>query len=273
MRTPPPNAQPGLNPQAGPGPQPGPNAQPDFAGDDVVDGCTVCGRYGVLKRTRAAIRETYECPTCRSSLRYRAQAAAILEAFADQEVRTLVELFATTRWRSLDIYEPGIVGSYRKYLKTNPRYVQSFYWPDVPLGQSRNGMRCEDLMQLTFADASFDLVITSDIFEHIRKPAVAFRELRRILRPGGWHIFTVPAQEPFAQRSVARVDTSTSEDVLILPAVYHGSGDGGKSLVYNDFGQDLLDTLNDLGMPSKLHAYRMPDHAKPDVYTFISTRP
>jgi len=246
---------------------------PEFAADDVVDGCTVCGRRGILRRTRAAIRETYECPTCRSSLRYRAQAAAILQAFAEQEVSTLLELFATAKWRSLDIYEPGIVGSYRKYLKSNPRYVQSFYWADVPLGQSRNGMRCEDLMQLTFADASFDLVITSDIFEHIRKPSIAFRELRRILRPGGFHIFSVPAQEPLAKKSVARVDTSSAEDVFILPAVYHGSGDGGKSLVYTDFGQDVLDTLNDLGMPTSMHTYRMPDHAKPDVYTFISTRP
>lgn len=249
------------------------SATPTGFDDDIEDVCSVCGRSGALKKARPAIRETYECPVCRSSLRYRAQAAAILDAYAVAGAANLVALFDTVRWRNLDVYEPGIVGPFRKYFKSNPRYVNSFYWPDVPLGERRNGVLCEDLTRTTFADASFDLIITSDIFEHIRKPSDAVRELRRILRPGGKHIFTVPAQEPLAKKTVSRVDTTTEEDRYILPAVFHGSGDGGRSLVYHDFGADLPEILAGLGMPTSMHAYRTPNHPIPDVYTFVSTRP
>ena len=39
---------------------------------------------------------------------------------------------------------------------------------------------------LPFADASFDLIISDFVFEHIANPALVCGELRRILKPGGW---------------------------------------------------------------------------------------
>lgn len=44
---------------------------------------------------------------------------------------------------------------------------------------------------LPFADASFDLVISYDVFEHVQDPVRAFRELRRVMRPGAhaWLVF------------------------------------------------------------------------------------
>jgi SAM-dependent methyltransferase len=44
---------------------------------------------------------------------------------------------------------------------------------------------------LPFGDASFDLVLSYDVFEHVDDPVRAFRELRRVLRPGGhaWLVF------------------------------------------------------------------------------------
>jgi len=41
-------------------------------------------------------------------------------------------------------------------------------------------------------DESFDLVITLDVFEHVLRPAKAFAEIARTLKPGGAHIYTVP---------------------------------------------------------------------------------
>jgi SAM-dependent methyltransferase len=45
---------------------------------------------------------------------------------------------------------------------------------------------------LPFADASFDAVIASSVYEYVAAPADSFRELARILRPGGWILFSVP---------------------------------------------------------------------------------
>lgn len=43
-----------------------------------------------------------------------------------------------------------------------------------------------------FADGSFDVVLLSDVLEHIREPALLISEISRILRPGGRLLLNVP---------------------------------------------------------------------------------
>ena len=50
-----------------------------------------------------------------------------------------------------------------------------------------------DGTKLDFPDESFDLVIASDVLEHIDDEALALREWRRVLRPGGRLLVFVPA--------------------------------------------------------------------------------
>jgi ubiquinone/menaquinone biosynthesis C-methylase UbiE len=50
-----------------------------------------------------------------------------------------------------------------------------------------------DGAKLDFADASFDLVVASDVLEHIEDEELAVREWARVLRPGGCMIVFVPA--------------------------------------------------------------------------------
>lgn len=45
---------------------------------------------------------------------------------------------------------------------------------------------------LPFADGQFDAVMSSSVFEYLPDPATQLRELRRVLRPGGWLVATVP---------------------------------------------------------------------------------
>lgn len=49
-----------------------------------------------------------------------------------------------------------------------------------------------DATNLTFNDASFDLVISSECIEHVPSPARAVGELLRVLEPGGHLILTTP---------------------------------------------------------------------------------
>jgi len=48
------------------------------------------------------------------------------------------------------------------------------------------------LTALPFADASFHLVLCSEVLEHIEDDESALDELRRVLVPGGWLLITVP---------------------------------------------------------------------------------
>lgn len=212
------------------------------------------------------MRENFKCSGCNASLRYREQATTLLEVLGGRN-RSVVELVASEPFRSLDIYEPGFKGPFRGLLGRLAGYVDSYYAHDPPRGQALDGLRCEDLEKLTFPDGSFDLVLSSDIFEHVRHPWVAFGEVGRVLRPGGLHVFTVPMNWPLPSITVSRVDVSGEKDAHVLPPVYHGSPHAIEpSLVYNDFGLDLPDRLREVGFRTVVH------HGYRNNVVIVSTR-
>ncbi|MDP9297569.1 MAG: class I SAM-dependent methyltransferase [Actinomycetota bacterium] len=64
--------------------------------------------------------------------------------------------------------------------------------PEVRANANVHSAVVADLADLPFADHSFDLVFSKYVFEHLRRPAVTLRELRRVLRPGGHLVFHTP---------------------------------------------------------------------------------
>src|SRR5262245_60378796 len=50
-----------------------------------------------------------------------------------------------------------------------------------------------DICQMPFGDESFDLVLATDIIEHVDDDLAALGEIVRVLRPGGKVLITVPA--------------------------------------------------------------------------------
>lgn len=216
--------------------------------------CKVCGRFAEFLRGPRSVREGFVCPHCKASLRYRHQASVIIALFSCESSQSIAGLVAEETFRSRRVYEPGLIGPFRTYLQTLPGYERSYFWEDLEPGVERNGVRCENLQRLTFPDDDFDLVITSDIFEHIRDPDEGFREILRVLKPGGYHVFTVPHTWPLRKESVSRVDISGSEDTPLVPTSYHSSPtDPRGSLVYTDFGLELEDRLDAMGFSTETH--------------------
>ncbi len=234
--------------------------------------CNICGERGTFLREERPMRETYPCPTCRSSLRYRAQAEAILRFYASQEATSISNAVLCESFQNLSIYEPGIIGPFRRYFRNLTGYRQSFFWDGVLPGELYNGIECQDLMNLTYPNGSFDLVITSDIFEHVRRPFAAFSEVGRVLKTGGRHIFSIPLTSPMRKETFSRVDTSTEEDHYLVEPHYHGDGKGGRSLVYTDFGSDLLGQLATLGLKTEALAPGLPYSDLRCLLTFVSQK-
>ncbi|HXV23718.1 MAG TPA: class I SAM-dependent methyltransferase [Alphaproteobacteria bacterium] len=50
-----------------------------------------------------------------------------------------------------------------------------------------------DIRRLPFEDGTFDLVLATDVIEHVEEDAQAIAEIRRVLAPGGYALVTVPA--------------------------------------------------------------------------------
>jgi SAM-dependent methyltransferase len=146
-------------------------------------------------------------------------------------------------WRHLDIHEcsPGGWAFSYKLRAQAPKYVATQYDTGFPFGQmhASGKWRNEDLERQTFADESFDIVITQDVFEHLFHPGRAMREIARTLRPGGFALMTVPVVRGWGptQRR-ARIVHGQVEH--LLPPEYHGNPVGdGRSLVTVDWSYHI----------------------------------
>lgn len=60
-------------------------------------------------------------------------------------------------------------------------------------GKGLPPVREGSITAMPFADASFDLVLATDVVEHVDADQRAVDEVARVLRPGGTALFTVPA--------------------------------------------------------------------------------
>ena len=213
--------------------------------------CSVCGlstrfvrNSWVLPADLARIappgladRESLLCASCGSSLRVRSLADVLLEHYGTTS-RSAVELVEEDGFRALDVLELNGVGRLHPVLARSPRLVHAEY-PE------------EDMQALTYGEGSFDLVLTSETLEHVPDFRQALRESRRVLRPGGRHVFTTPLD--------TRLEHTRSRDGL--PAMHHGRGGGPFALVtrrddmvvYTDFGRDLPALVAEAGFDVEVH--------------------
>ena len=213
--------------------------------------CNVCGYKGAISGRVYNHRESFGCPACRSTLRYREQAAAILAHYGRAQHVFLSRFVRSETCRKLRILEAAFHGPFIRHFKALPGYTQSYLFDDLAPGESRDGIVCQNLERLTFPDACFDLVITSDVMEHIAGVEQAVSEIARVLVPGGAHIFTVPLAWPIPETSVARARYEDGQIVHLFEPRYHRSGEGGEALVFTDFGEDLIELHARYGMRAR----------------------
>lgn len=185
-------------------------------------------------------RERILCPHCGMNNRQRAIAAEIREAVRRQQARRGVtpRIYLTEQVTPMFSYfadrsaEAECVGS--EYL--GPRHRG---------GSIRDGIRHENVEALSFGDASFDMVVSCSVLEHVNEPLAAIGQLARILRPGGELFLEVPF-DISKEHNTRRAHHLGDNVQHLLPAEYHGDpmSEAG-SLVFFDFGWEFFDQLRE----------------------------
>jgi len=146
--------------------------------------CRCCGRLSLIVSLSPG-EEVKRCLLCGANLRYEMLAAELRKLYLGH----------------LEVLELDPGSPLRGLLAGSRSYQRSYYAPGVEPGTpGPAGSRCEDITRLTFADASLDLIVSSDVLEHVPDLEAALAETARVLRPGGLHLFTVPPRERTRKR-------------------------------------------------------------------------
>ena len=209
--------------------------------------CPVCGHaerplydFPNLALRRAhrigVLRETLQCRNCFASLRERSLALALLKYLNGRwslDLTSIADLAA----RGLDglrILDTDNFSGISRLLRDCQGFMRCSYRPDHPWGHEfEPGYFNVDLQNISFADESFDVILTSDVMEHVRDCDTAHAEIFRALRPGGAYVFNVPFEEASAE-GIRLVDTQTEKDVFLVPPQLHGDPLTGGILAYRD---------------------------------------
>ncbi len=197
-----------------------------------------------------ARKESCDCPFCGAKLRARRLAEVILSLFPvgnpPRPARSIRQWVTDPTIRTLRVAEVNEIEGLHRFLERLPLLCYSEYRDEAAPGSLVNGVRCETLERLTYEDETFDLIVSSETLEHLPDLSAALREIHRVLRPGGWHLFTIPL---FPETSTTFARAIRREDGVIEfrgTPIHHPGGDWGYP-VFTEFGADFPAILHEAG--------------------------
>lgn len=170
-----------------------------------------------LSKTEAAYinrQQGFSCQNCGSNLRSMTLAYALTQIYHQS--------FADFLQSNRKVLELNEAGHLNQFLKTMRHHTLAEY-PEV------------DIMDLPYADNSYDLLVHSDTMEHVPDPVTGYKESFRVLKPGGFTAFTIPL---VVGRMSKKRGTQPS---------YHGSPGNKEYLVQTEYGADMWTQLFEAG--------------------------
>lgn len=210
---------------------------------------------------RYSERESMHCSHCRCSARLRALAKAVTLTL-DEGSPSLADTIDRGKFKAMKVAEINACGDLHEILKKIPGLKYSEYAPKNKV------IKHEDLQNLSYKSDSFDLVLTSDTLEHVPDYQSAIREVHRILKPGSYHIFTVPLI--FSRKTRRRIKIEGNEILPVLNPSYHGAGEPD-NLVSTELGIDFLGVLKSAGFQTSIY-FGNPLDKNEVNYVFVSRK-
>ena len=199
-------------------------------------------------------RQEGHCPCCQSKTAFVANDPWLRDSFRCANCgcipRNRALLYVLEKyhpnWASLSIHEssPSGGGASARLRRGCSGYLASQYYPTRPFGTMVQEFRNEDLENQTFGDASFDIVVTQDVLEHVHDPARVFREIARTLKPGGSHVCGVPLVNKHRPSQVwATRHQGGSPNFLHEPDYHENPVDPKGSPVTMHWGYDIVEFI------------------------------
>jgi SAM-dependent methyltransferase len=226
--------------------------------------CNVCGADGPMSydfpdaEIRKAhgigmLRETLRCRACAATMRDRQIAFGLLRVVAERLGQSVPDLATFRRQPSglLRILDSDSFSPINRVLRGLPGYQHSQFVPGRKNGERLpDGSVVVDLENIPFPDASFDVVLTSDVMEHVGDDDAAHREIFRCLDRQGAYIFTIPYDPSMQGNRLLTVATGMAGAAshLFLEKHVHGDPHASSGIVaHRIYGRQLLDDLASIG--------------------------
>lgn len=192
------------------------------------------------------LREGLVCQNCGLNARSRQMFLAARKTFLPRHQLALLEAFSP-----LSRYLAAVWQGIR---------LSEFHSPEATSGERRvfhdhgAGEReatHQDMLALSYPDASLDGIIHNDVLEHVPDAARGLAECRRVLVPGGVPLFTMP-WFPWLPETLKRGSLDEAGALVEhLPTELHGDGLRPEGIyTFYNFGADFVRFLREAGFSS-----------------------
>lgn len=239
--------------------------------------CNVCGSHAAMsydypdvnirrEHGIGLLRETLRCHSCAATMRDRQMAHGLLLVIRERLGQDFPDLAAFRRQPAgmLRILDSDSFSPINRVLRGLAGYAHSQFDPVHSNGDTlTDGSVMVDLERIPFPEASFDIVMTSDVMEHVTDDESAHRSIFRVLATGGSYIFTVPYDPCALSHRTLTVRTGHAgiASHFFLDRHVHGDphSEGG-IVAHRIYGRQLLDDLATIGYQPAFHTVDEPRH-------------
>ncbi len=139
------------------------------------------------------------------------------------------------------VWEMSTYGATLNYLNKNfNSVVATEFNENHNSGEFVDGILNQDVQKTSFANDSFDIITSNQVFEHVPDNVAAFAECYRVLKPGGALIFSVPLYKMPRTVRLAQIKDGKLE-LLVEPPEYHASRATGAESVLTFWRHSIND--------------------------------